>query len=314
MMASHKSKQYWLVALKVLLLVLALGYIFLKIRGENTVVLEGLTASFQVATIQFWLLFVLLAALNWILEIYKWKVSVTTWFPIRFKEAIQQSLGSLTASLSTPNRIGEYGAKAFYFKPQYRKKVVFLNFVHSSSQMVVTLFFGLPSLFYFLWKFGIPINSSKVIMLFLALLIVVVLGYLYRKKQMGITGLSIENSWKKFKQISPKQRLRILSLSVGRYLVFSMLFYQLLQFFGVSMLLKDAALVIFAMYLLVSIIPSFFILDIVIRSGVAVWLFSFFGVSEISVLSTVFFMWLLNTVLPALIGSYYVLTFKPKQV
>jgi hypothetical protein len=67
------------------------------------------------------------------------------------------------------------------------------------------------------------------------------------------------------------------------------------------------------MYLLVSIIPSFFIMDVVIRGGVAVWLFSFLGVSEIVVLSTVFFMWMLNTVSPALIGSYFVLTFKPKK-
>ena len=65
------------------------------------------------------------------------------------------------------------------------------------------------------------------------------------------------------------------------------------------------------MYLLVSVMPSFFVLDVVIRGGVAVWLFSFLGVSEIAVLSTVFFMWILNTVLPALVGSYFVLTFKP---
>lgn len=314
MMASHKSKQYWLVALKVLLLVLALGYIFLKIRDENVAVLKSFTASFQVTTIRFWLLFVGLAGLNWILEIYKWKVSVTTWFKLSFREAAKQSLGSLTASLSTPNRIGEYGAKALYFKPKHRKKIVFLNFVHSSSQLLATVFFGVPALFYCIWKYSISINSSTIILVFAVFLLVLSVGYLYRKKQLGIKGLSIENSWKKFKQIATTQKLKILLLSVGRYLVFSFLFYQLLLFFGITIVVKEAAPVIFTMYLLVSILPSFFILDVVIRSGVAVWLFSFLGVSEIAVLSTVFFMWILNTVLPALIGSYFVLTFRPEQV
>ncbi len=147
MNASHKSKQYWLVALKVLLLVLALGYIFFKIKNENTAVLENLPATtFQIGTLQSWLLFMGFATLNWMLEIYKWKLSVSTWFPLKYKDAFKQSLGSLTASLITPNRIGEYGAKAPYFKERDRKKVVFLNFIHSSSQMLATLLFGRPHL------------------------------------------------------------------------------------------------------------------------------------------------------------------------
>ncbi|WP_432411888.1 hypothetical protein [Rasiella sp. SM2506] len=312
-MASHKSTQYWLVALKVFLLVLALGYIFLKIRDENTAVLKKLTDSFQIANIQSWLLFIGLATLNWLLEIYKWKISVTTWFPLKCKEAFKQTLGSLTASLLTPNRIGEYGVKALYFKPKYRKKIVFLNFVHSSSQMFVTLLFGVPALFYFIWNNNIAFATNKVLLLICVVSILLLLGYLYRKKQLGIKGLSIENFWKKFKEISKGRKLKIILLSVARYLVFSFLWYQLLQFFGGSILLKDAAIVIFTMYLLASIIPSFFVLDVVIRGGVAVWLFSFVGISEILILSTVFFMWLLNTVLPAAVGSYFVITFKPKR-
>lgn len=312
-MASHKSTQYWLVALKVLLLVLALGYILLKIKDENVLVLDNFNASFQVATAPYWLLFIGLATLNWLLEIYRWKVSVTTWFPLPFKDAAKQSLGSLTASLITPNRIGEYGAKALFFEPQHRKKIVFLNFVHSSSQMLVTLLFGLPAFVYFIWNYSIAIATTKVALVIGGVTTLIVVGFFYRKKQLGFKGLSIEKFWNRFKEISSKRKLKIVVLSMTRYLVFSFLFYQLLQFFGVSILPEDAALLIGTMYLLVSVIPSFFLMDVVIRSGIAVWLFSFLGISDIAVLSTVFFMWLLNTVLPAVIGSYFVLTFKPKR-
>ncbi len=312
MMASHKSKQYWLVALKVLVLVLALGYIFVKIRDEQVAVLENFTSTFQLGNGTYWLLFIVLAAVNWMLEIYKWKVSVNTWFPLKFKEAIQQSLGSLTASLITPNRIGEYGAKALYFKPKHRKKILFLNFMHSSSQMAVTVLFGVPALFYFIGKFSISIALTRIVILPAMVVLLFVLGLIYRKKQLGFKGLSLENLWKKLKKITFIIKLKLIALSVGRYLVFSFLFYQLLHIFDASMLFKDAAVLIFTMYFLVSIVPSFFIMDVVIRGGVAVWLFSFLGVSDIAVLSTVFIMWLLNTVLPALIGSYFILTFKPK--
>jgi len=57
-----------------------------------------------------------------VFEILKWQnlVSfyqkiVSFYQKITFKSALIQSLSSLTASLITPNRIGEYGVKALYF-------------------------------------------------------------------------------------------------------------------------------------------------------------------------------------------------------
>ena len=64
------------------------------------------------------------------------------------------------------------------------------------------------------------------------------------------------------------------------------------------------------MYLLVSVVPSLFILDVVVRGGVAVYLFSLIGTPEWPVLATVTSMWILNFVLPAICGSYYVLKYK----
>ncbi|WP_248912347.1 hypothetical protein [Gelidibacter algens] len=69
------------------------------------------------------------------------------------------------------------------------------------------------------------------------------------------------------------------------------------------------------MYLLSSIIPSIFIFDVIIKGGVAVYIFGLLGVPEPLILSVVTFMWILNFVLPSVIGSYHVLQFKlPKTV
>lgn len=310
MVHSHKTTQYWLVVLKVLLLVLALGYIIIKLNGEDTSVVAYFETILQKGNLSWLLGFVGLAILNWLLEIQKWKITVGSWFSINYTKAIRQCLGSLTASLFTPNRIGEYGAKAFYFPPKKRKRILFLNFVHSSSQMLVTLTLGVPAMFYFIWTQQIAIATSNIIVLAVSVMVVGTLGYLYRKKQLSFIGFSLQSLWQKFKQISATTKISMVLLSIARYGVFSFLFFQLLQFYGSSLGILDTMTCIFSMYLLVSLVPSFFIMDVVIRGGVAVWLFSFFGVAEIVVLTTVFTMWMLNTVLPAFIGSYFVLTFK----
>ena len=88
----------------------------------------------------------------------------------------------------------------------------------------------------------------------------------------------------------------------------------MLVIFEVDVSYINAMIVITSMYLLASIIPSLFILDVIIKGSVAVYLFSRLGVNEFTVLSIVLLMWFLNFVLPSIIGSFYVLSFKlPKS-
>lgn len=108
--------------------------------------------------------------------------------------------------------------------------------------------------------------------------------------------------------------LKVILYSLVRYLTFSFQFYYLLFLFGVEISYFEAMIAISSMYLLSSIIPSIFIFDVVIKGGVAVYVFGLMGVSEVIILSVVTMMWILNFVLPSVIGSYHVLRFKlPKM-
>ena len=51
--------------------------------------------------------------------------------------------------------------------------------------------------------------------------------------------------------------------------------------------------------------------DVVLKGTVAVWVFSYFNIEPLTILSITTLMWIFNFVLPAIIGSYFVLTFKP---
>jgi len=67
-----------------------------------------------------------------------------------------------------------------------------------------------------------------------------------------------------------------------------------------------------SIYFLASSLPSFQFLDFAVKGSVAVYFFGLLGVNEWIVIFITTLMWLLNVVIPVVIGSYYVLNFKLK--
>jgi len=306
----HKSKQYWLTALKVLLLGLTFAYIYYKITSGETLRWTTFISEIQSKNFGYIVLFILLASVNWVLEVAKWQTVVSKIKSISFYEATKQSLAALAVSLPTPNRIGDYGAKAFFYPSEKRKEILLLNFINNSAQMLITCLLGSIGLFIIAATYSLPFSEINLSIALLSLMIVVLAGYFFRKKQLLIKGLSVESLFLYIKKLSNALKLKLLVYSFLRYSVFSFLFFIILLFFDADISALHAAPLIFTMYLLVSILPSFFIFDVVLRGGVAVWLFSLLAVPEIIVLCTVFTMWLLNFILPALVGSFFVARYK----
>lgn len=316
MVAPRKTKQYLLALAKVLVLAITFGYIFYRLRNNpdldfsefiNGIVAKGFSASY------FLLFFLLLATFNWVFEILKWKNLASTIQKIDFKTALKQSLASLVVSLATPNRIGEYGAKALFFEKADRKKVLLLNFYSNATQLAATVLFGLIGVSYFLFNYEVSYSYGALIFIVIALVSVGVAGYYFRDKEFFLKGFSIANIFRFFQKLPNFLKLKVFVFSVLRYFIFSYMFYGLLLFFGAEVSFFTAMALIFAMYFLVSIVPTIFIFDVVVRGGVAVWLFSYAGVSELIVLSTVLAMWIFNFVLPSILGAFYVLTYKPNN-
>jgi hypothetical protein len=247
---------------------------------------------------------------NWLIEIKKWKSLVSSIKNITLLQAFKQSFSSLTASLLTPNKIGEYGAKALYYPVKERKKIMLLNFLGNFSQMNMTVFFGLIGIL-FLWK-KIPMDLN--ITFFQAFAIAIMAGLLL----FFLIKKYWNNSWKKFIQslylIPISIHLKNYTFSLLRYIIFSHQFYFLIVVFGVDINYFTIMTVIFSMYLIASVIPSFVIFDWLIKGSVAVSLFGIFGVNEIIILSIISIMWILNFALPSVIGSYYVLIFNKEPL
>ncbi len=251
---------------------------------------------------------------NWFFEILKWQSLVKAIKKISFRSALEQSLGGLTASLITPNRIGDYGAKAVYYAKQFRNKIVLLNLLGNMAQMTITTIFGLVGFIIFVNRYQIDVNYyrvTKFVVLLLMFSLFAVFGV--KHKRFKIKGYSFERVIDFIKKIASKTHGINLALSLIRYLIFSYQFYYLLTMFGVDVEYNKAMVVITSMYFLASIVPSVAIFDIIIKGSVAVFLFGYVEVNELTILSIVTLMWLLNFMIPSLFGSYFVLNFKLPQ-
>lgn len=308
-----KIKQFFFVLVKLSIVTGAVFYIYHKLTTNvqldlnEFVDVSSKNGIFSVKSI-IYLLF--LSVFNWFFEIVKWKTLVDIVEKISFKNAMEQSLGSLTASLFTPNRIGEYGAKAMCFNSGLRKRIVLINFVSGTLQMAVTVILGVIGFVFLLKEYDFPVNLNKGILLFIfGIFGLVLIVFLLSKSKHSIKGIYLEKIIT-FLINYPKQNLiEAFLLSLLRYFIFSFQFYYLLNLFQIEIDYFNAMMFITSMYLITSVLPSIFIFDVVIKGSVAVYLFSLAGINDLTILSVVTLMWVLNFVFPSIIGSYYVLNY-----
>ncbi|WP_179004479.1 lysylphosphatidylglycerol synthase domain-containing protein [Winogradskyella forsetii] len=317
--SQYKTKQFFVVLIKLGIVVGAFYFIFSKIAKNENLEFSQLISflkennTFSIKNIIF-LLF--LSCFNWLFEILKWQYLVKTLKPISFKSALEQSLGGQTASLMTPNRIGDYGAKVIYYRKSFRTKIVLLNLLGNMAQMTITTFLGFIGLLFFINRYPINIKLYKlsifgIIILFFGWL----LWLVTKQKRFRIKGFPLERILQFIKSMPSQTHITNLTLSLMRYLIFSFQFYYLMKVFGVHIDYFDAVIIITSMYFLASILPTISIFDVVVKGSIAVFLFGYADINELTILSITTVMWLLNFVIPSIFGSYFVLNFKlPKPV
>jgi hypothetical protein len=301
---SHKAKQLLVLLIKLLIVGCAFYFIYDQLANNNqlnwVLFLEKFNKNKSVLGISFLLL---LSLLNRFFEILKWQNLVSFIKKISLFEATNQVLSALTAGLFTPNGVGEYAGKALFFEKAQTKNIIFLNLICNGVQVLVSLFFGIIGLFYlgyFKWD----------IILIATLIGILTLGFTLKK--FDIKGYSIEKLIQKLNEIPRKIHQKNFYLAVCRYLVFSHQYYFLFLAFDVQLPYLTLMAAIASVYFLASSLPTFQFLDFAVKGSVALFFFGILGVNEwiVIFISTLF--WFFNLVIPALIGSYFVLVFKHK--
>jgi hypothetical protein len=118
---------------------------------------------------------------------------------------------------------------------------------------------------------------------------------------------------KVFSWYHPNDLVKVLGLSLVRYLVFSLQFYLLLCAFGVPISYPNGMMLIGLVYLLMTIIPTIALTELGVRGSVSLYVFALFltplglwtETIGLGVASATTSLWLINLAFPALLGVFF---------
>lgn len=301
---SDKATQFLTVLLKIVIVSGAFYVIYHKLSADPQLSWTSFREALQKIAHP-GMIFVLFALTfsNRFLEIVKWQNLGSTLRPLSLWESTKQVLAALTAGLFTPNGIGEYAGKAFYFSKKEAGQVVFLNLICNGIQMVLTIVFGTIGLFilgYSQWAWGVIALATAMGLLF------------YFTQKITIKGYSFHFLYTKIQALPKSVHQKNNLLALGRYLIFSHQYYFLFRAFEVHLSYATLMGAIAAVYFMASSLPSFQFLDFAVKGSVALFFFGKLGVDDWTVVFISTLMWLMNVVVPVLLGSYFILIFKPQ--
>jgi hypothetical protein len=272
---------------------------------------------------KFWLV-IFLVFVNWGFEARKWQVLLKTIQPIKFSTAYKSVLSGVTLSLNTPNRIGEYGGRILYVDEGKRIKAIPLSIAGSISQLIITLLFGCAGLCFL--KFfqgnnhepvmGLPDFWLRTLLFISGLATVITILFYFRLSWLIKLIEKIPAAERYVQYISvlddfnAKLLLRLLFLSLLRYVVFVIQYILLLHVLDVTISWADGFWIISILFLVLAIVPSFAIADLGIRGKFSIELLSFYSINTVGIIGTTFGIWFINLFIPALAGSLLILSIK----
>jgi hypothetical protein len=270
----------------------------------------------------FTVLFLML--LNWGIEARKWQLLVLHVQPFSFIQAFKSVLAGCSITMLTPNRIGEYGGRILFLKEENRVKAISLNIASGISQLLITMIMGCAGLI-FLRFFSHTNNNAlsvlpdfwgNVLIYFsiasagLLFLFYIRLGWLVRLiEKMPAFDKAVKHITV-LDDFSARQLLRILSLSLLRYLVFVLQYILLLQVMEVNIQVDLCFWLISVFYLVMAVAPTIGFLELPVRAKASMELMKLYSTNTLGIETAALAMWVINLVIPALIGSLLILGIK----
>jgi Lysylphosphatidylglycerol synthase TM region len=262
-----------------------------------------------------------LMGINWALESFKWQIALRPIQSITFARAFKAILAGTCIASFTPNRVGEYFGRMLYVNPANKVLSIAPTILCSMSQMLVTLVAGSVGILLFSmlplhssvsWINVSFFRSSTIITAIAALL----LGLVYFRFDPLVKHL---NSWlkKNNKEISIPQDFSfamlatILLISTIRYAVFLIQYFLLFSLFGIPLMGKQVFTGVSVMFVLMALVPTLtFLTDLGFRWAAGIQIFQTFTSNTAGILAVSLGIWLINLIIPALIGSLLILRIK----
>jgi hypothetical protein len=287
--------------------------------------LEGVWQALQgPAQWRCWLVLALMP-LNWGIEARKWQLAMGPLGGLSYRNAYRAILTGTTMASFTPNRMGEYVGRLLYVEEGKRLASISLTIVCSIAQLLVTLLIGLGGLLYLHPLLHRAVTSGQwdpdfwlnvLLGLISALLVSLTIIYFRLSWVLGILG-KLPGS----KRILPYVKIlenfdattlwKILVLSMLRYGVFILQYGLIFPLFGVSLSVGQVWGGVSVVFLVMAVVPTFtFLTELGLRWEAGIQVLELFSGNTVGILSASFAIWMINLIIPALVGSLLILSIK----
>ena len=256
---------------------------------------------------------VLLMIVNWSIETVKWQLSVKQVQKVSFGRALQAVLSGVSFSVTTPNRIGEYLGRVLYMDEGNRLKTISLTIVSSISQLIITILMGGIGLIILR-----PVIEEQQIISLLWMKVILygvwgvllVLTLFYFRLSWIIKWVDRLPGSKRFaylvkalEDFNATLLLKLLSLSLIRFIVFIVQYYLLFDLFDVDVSGWQAFWTVSVSFLVMAIIPTIAIAELAQRGKVTIAIVGLYSSNELGMTFATAGIWFINLILPAILGS-----------
>ncbi|MBA4852246.1 lysylphosphatidylglycerol synthase domain-containing protein [Emticicia sp. BO119] len=291
-------------------------YILLKEKGEG---IEEVFTYFRKMpmSLSMWII-LLLIPVNWAFEAWKWQRLAAKIEKISFREAYQGVLAGLALANFTPMMIGDYAGKILMLKTRNRTASIGAILLGNGMQLYVSLLFGAISYGYFLWVAKpepFILHISIVELLFVLLLTGLWIAFNLQKLNLFNSSNKYFNSINQYltilKDYSLSEIRYIFLIAASRYAVFSIQFLLVLQLFQIDLPMVVLLVGVGIVFLTKTLGAAFnFLGDLSMRAITSVYYFGYFGVRLSLITTATFTIWLINVLVPVIIGSMFILTLR----
>lgn len=300
-----KSKVVYRVVV-VLMVLFCLVAIVVKLSDSNSLLSVASRISGRSGAL-FLLLNILLMLLNFLLEALRWQVLLKSVTDASFSDCLKATFAASAFGSFTPARAGEHFARTLYGKATNAQKVT-LSLLASAMMSAVIATGFVISMVLSPITFVLSANSAVLVVCLLALVVagwVAVLKSRMVRREILLIKRLICNDIRRFS--------KAFAVTTVRYSVFSLQMLCCLCFLddGADVLALLTRLPVY--YFLITFIPSFFIADLGIKGGAAALVFAPCA-SLPAIALAVLVVWLVNTALPAIVGSVLALIHVTKTV
>ena len=278
---------------------------------------KGIKGSFSTPLVWNLVAVVLLMFVNWSVEAIKWKISVRPIQQVSFLKALRAVLSGVSFSVSTPNRVGEYLGRVLYMDEGNRLKTISITIVGSISQLIITLLMGCIGLI--ILRHGIessnlvsPIWMKVIIYGTVAVLSGLLLFY-FRLAWLirWVDRLPGSNRFaylvRALEDFDARLLFKLLLLSAFRFVVFILQYYLLFHLFAVDVSWTQTFWAVSVSFLVMAVIPTIAIVELVQRGKVMTAIMALYTTNDLGVSFTTAGIWLINLIVPAIIGSLLIL-------